>query len=178
MKILITHLIILFILVACKGAVTYIIPQGEHTSGTHAALFSKRNMKFSATFDNSAIYTSADPTNQLDINKLYGFSDCNSEHQTNSARFGWRWNQNQLQIHAYVYTDSVRSEKFITAISLNQTYQYEILTSGNEYQFSINGLSVKMPRGCDNDSDIRYKLFPYFGGDEVAPHKISITILE
>lgn len=32
-------------------------------------------MNFTAKFDNSAIYTTIDPVNQYEINKLYGFSE-------------------------------------------------------------------------------------------------------
>ncbi|RDC63253.1 hypothetical protein AHMF7616_01854 [Adhaeribacter pallidiroseus] len=36
---------------------------------------------------------------------------------------------------------------------------------------------MEMSRGCSGTSD-KYKLFPYFGGDETAPHNIKIEIKE
>jgi hypothetical protein len=37
---------------------------------------------------------------------------------------------------------------------------------------------VQLPRHCTGSNYTRYKLFPYFGGDEVAPHRIKIKITE
>ncbi|MEJ7913177.1 MAG: hypothetical protein WKF70_08485, partial [Chitinophagaceae bacterium] len=55
-------------------------------------------MKFSVLFDSSAVYTSIQPINQLDINKLYGFSDNKANHHQFSARIGWRWSNNALRL--------------------------------------------------------------------------------
>ncbi len=55
-------------------------------------------LKFVVKFDSSAIYSTIDPSNQYDINKLYGFSDNNAEHQKFSARFGWQWSDKALHI--------------------------------------------------------------------------------
>lgn len=73
-------------------------------------------LKFVVKFDSSAIYNTVDPSNQYDINKLYGFSDNDSLHQRYSARFGWRWSDNALRIFAYVYNSGVRSSKELGAI--------------------------------------------------------------
>lgn len=37
---------------------------------------------------------------------------------------------------------------------------------------------VKMPRGCGSKKSVGYKLFPFFGGDEVAPHEVKIEIVD
>src|SRR5688500_4943267 len=83
------------------SAVIYKIPSGSHYSiqSTYQPL-SVARMRFKARFNSSAIYQTADQDNQADINKLYGMSDCASSHQVNSARFGWRWFKNTLEIWA------------------------------------------------------------------------------
>lgn len=155
---------------------TYLIRKGQHstTSSSFKSLRTK-SLVFDAIFDNSAIYTSIDPVNQADINKLYGLADCGTEHQTNSARFGWRWFNNSLQLFAYVYYNRIRASEYITTIDLNKAYRYELVLDGYNYIFRVNGQEVIMPRGCSG-TGLGYQLYPYFGGDEVAPHDITIKI--
>jgi hypothetical protein len=156
--------------------VTYLIKAGGHSS-TNSGYKSLRtaSMKFEALFDASAIYQSKLASNQADINKLYGMADCGSLHQTNSARFGWRWYNNQLEILAYVYVNKVWSYKFISAVEIGKPYTYELLLQDKQYVFSVNGQSVTMPRACTGTGS-GYQLYPYFGGDEVAPHDVTIKI--
>ncbi len=157
------------------GFTTYIIQQNNHYTNNNIGLVTSNKLKFIAKFDESAVYTTADKANQADINKLYGFSDCGSDHQSNSARFGWRWYNNQLEILAYTYKNQVRSEQFITAVELNKEYEYELEALDGKYVFKLDGKTVEMERGCSGNSN-KYKLFPYFGGDETAPHEIKIQI--
>jgi len=156
---------------------TYIIPQNAHFTSNNFGVVPSNKLKFLAKFDASAMYTTIDKSNQADINKLYGFSDCSSDHQSNSARFGWRWYNNQLEILAYTYVNQKRIESFITAIDLNKAYEYELEATDTTYVFKLNGQTVETERGCAGSSD-KYKLFPYFGGDETAPHAIRIEIKE
>lgn len=155
----------------------YVIRAGEQ----HATLsFEKTELtklKFKAQFDSSAIYQTLDANNQPDINKLYGVSDCNSYHHSNSARFGWRWYQNQLEIWAYSYVNGKRLSAFVDTVALNEYNEYEIMFEDNQYVFRLNDKKVEMERSCQAQA-IGYKLFPYFGGDETAPQDISIWIEE
>jgi hypothetical protein len=156
----------------------FIIQEGNHSaSGVHASVHVAKSLNFSAKFNNTAEYYLGN-VNQYDINKLYGFSDCYSAHHTNSARFGWVWNDQtlRLEIHAYVYSSSLRSSKFIDTVKLNQKYQYQISVNKSQYEFRLNGKLVTLPRGCSSTFATGYKLYPYFGGDEVAPHQIQITV--
>jgi hypothetical protein len=159
-----------------KDQPTYLIRAGQHYADQSS--FSALNpdtLRFKVMFDSSAIYTTTDPANQGDINKLYGMSDCNSHHQVNSARFGWRWYKGKLEILGYTYKESVRSYALVDAVSLNAWHEYEIIFEANEYIFTLNGKTVKLPRSCSGKGS-GYKLFPYFGGDEPAPHDVSIWI--
>ena len=156
---------------------TYLIEQNNHFTSNNFGLVKSNKLKFIAVFDESAMYTTVDKTNQADINKLYGFSDCSTDHQSNSARFGWRWYNNKLEILAYTYKNQIRSESFIAAVELNKEYEYELEALDGKYVFKLAGKTVEMERGCVGISD-KYKLFPYFGGDEVAPHQIKIKIKE
>lgn len=175
----------IILLIACvkstlkhNGFKTYKIKMGQHRSIISGRFMRTKTLDFKTIFDNSAIYKTSDPKNQSDINKLYGFSDCNSHHQTNSARFGWRWYNNQLQILAYVYNDKKLNYQLIDSIKLNKEYNYILIIKDSEYIFSVNNKSITMKRTAKCKNGFYYKLFPYFGGDEKAPHDITIKIKE
>lgn len=157
--------------------VEHLIVKGSHSSNKNSYRpVNTTEMKFTVKFDNSAVYATIIPSNQGDINKLYGFSDNNQEHHLNSARIGWRWFENQLQLFAYVYNNSVQSEKLITSVQLNQDITCSIRAEGNNYTFNVNGVSVSMPRTSTTAGAVGYQLYPYFGGDEVAPQDIRILV--
>ncbi len=157
--------------------VEHIIVKGAHNSDKNIfKAFNKVEQNFMVRFNNSAIYQTVNPSNQPDINKLYGFSDNNQEHHTNSARIGWRWYQNELQLLAYIYNNSIQSDKFITAVPLNQDINCSIKAEGNLYTFKVNNVVVTMPRASTTAGAVGYQLYPYFGGDEPSPQEIKIQI--
>lgn len=162
------------------GNIIYRIKSGEHFSQQDNLRFTqKTTLTFRATFNESAVYQTVNPSNQGDINKLYGFSDCNSHHQTNSARFGWNWYNNGLQIYAYCYQNGKVTSQPIGTVNLNEKNTYQIQIAGNSYRFKLNETTVEIPRGCsDSANQTRYMLYPYFGGDEPAPHEITIALEE
>lgn len=152
-------------------------------SGTHGPKIPKisslqsETLMFSAIFDESAIYTTSLEENQADINKLMGFADCNSKHHENSARFGWRWYEGQLEIHAYCYVNGERVNTIIGTVPLHEKVDYLIHLSDSQYVFQLgNEEPVIITRGNVCNIGIYYMLYPYFGGDEVAPHDINIQI--
>lgn len=155
----------------------YIIKEGEHESNRTPKSFNNNVMSFAAKFDKSAVYQTQIEENQADINKLMGFSDCNDHHQTNSARFGWRWYNNQLEIHAYCYVNGDRVIQYITSVPLDKMNDYQIEIIDNKYIFTVNNTArVEVNKNANCSGGINYMLFPYFGGDETAPHDISVTV--
>jgi hypothetical protein len=157
--------------------VEHTIVKGAHNSDKNPfKQVNKVEMKFMVKLNNSAIYQTVDPNNQADINKLYGFSDNNQEHHTNSARIGWRWFNNQLELLAYIYNNTVQTEQFITAVPLNQEITCSIKAEGNLYTFKVNNTTVTMPRVSSTAGAVGYQLYPYFGGDEPSPQEIKILI--
>lgn len=135
-------------------------------------------LSFTVKFDSSAIYQTISKENQGDINKLFGFSDNNAQHQQYSARFGWRWSNDALRLFAYTYNNSVRSSKELSTIDIGTENSCSIKVSNDTYIFTLNDKSITMPRESKTAKAEGYKLFPYFGGDEVAPHTISVWIKE
>jgi hypothetical protein len=135
-------------------------------------------LSFKVKFDSSAIYKTIEEKNQSDINKLFGFSDNNAAHHEYSARFGWRWSDNALRLFAYIYNNSVMSFKEIGIVKIGTENICSIKVDSNKYIFSLNKKEVIVPRESTTTFGEGYKLFPYFGGDELAPHDISIWIEE
>ncbi|GAB3934269.1 hypothetical protein GCM10028804_51360 [Larkinella terrae] len=158
----------------------YHIKAGENFADHNDLSFlTKTSLSFSAVFDSSAIYTSKIPENQHDINKLYGFSDCDSHHQTASARYGWNWRDKALRIYAYCYRNGERVSEELGTVELNKPTDYQLSIVGGNYVFTFKGKETVIARGCTTvDSKNRYRLYPYFGGDEPAPHNITISITE
>lgn len=160
-----------------SGWTEHLIVKGSHSSTKNPYKpTTVTEMKFVVKFDNSAIYKNVDTNNQRDINKLYGFADNNTDHHTNSARIGWRWYHNQLQLFAYVYNAKVQTDKFIAAVPLNQDINCSIRAEGTTYVFKVNNTTVSMHRASTTTQAIGYQLYPYFGGDEKAPQDIRISI--
>ncbi|MGB8193444.1 MAG: hypothetical protein WCF67_16045 [Chitinophagaceae bacterium] len=157
--------------------IEYIIKKGNHyTERNEYRALHLSSLQFTVLFDSSCIYNTARESNADDINKLYGFSDCSTPHHENSARFGWRWNGNGLEIHAYCYNNNNRQSKYLGNIPIGQPVNMSITIEGAAYVFEINGRKEKMQRHCSGPVAEGYQLYPYFGGDETAPHDVRVLI--
>jgi hypothetical protein len=155
----------------------YVIKKGSHSaSGNNFQLLRTSAIHCEVTFDSSAIYQSVNAGNQEDVNKLIGFSDCNDEHHQNSARLGWAWNGDAVALYAYAYVDGQRIIKHLANTPVNQPVKCSVIASGDKYFFLAGSTRDSLTRHCNGYSSARYKLYPYFGGDEVAPHDITIKI--
>jgi len=154
----------------------FTIRQGQHYCDQNSVKSVRTaEMKFMAKFDNSAIYQTVIPENQYDINKLWGFTE-GINNQYNSARIGWSWNNDALRLYGYVYANGVRHYQEITTVTIGTDITCSIKLAGNTYLFTVNGVSVSLPRGPSATQASGYQQYPYFGGDETAPHLITIMI--
>lgn len=162
------------------GFVEYLIRKGGQSSTPSVYKFyqNQSELRFIVRFDSSARYRTVDPVNQQDINKLYGFADNDKPHHHFSARIGWRWFDEKLELHGYVYNDSVRSSKVITTVPLLKDVDCSIKVDARQYVFTVDGDTATLPRTASSPGALGYRLFPYFGGDETAPQDIRIRIKE
>ena len=101
----------------------FIIREGNHycEENTYRKVETDE-FRFTVKFDSSAIYQTALPENQEDINKLYGFSDNEADHHIFSARFGWRWSNQALRLFTYVYNSSQLTFQEIGTIEIGTEY--------------------------------------------------------
>ena len=166
--------------------VVYLIKAGQHQSNVEGSLPSNglRSLKsesltFTARFDETAKYD-LNGNDQDDVNKLFGYSDCNSQHHENSARFGWAYNldSEQVDIYAYTYTAGQREVKLLGATDINETNVYKLYMVGSDFVFEFKNAREVVKRGSNCDVGLYYMLFPYFGGNQKAPHDIRIYIQE
>lgn len=154
----------------------YNIAAGDHyCDKTAIKPISISEMLFKVKFDSSAIYTTLDPLNQYDINKLYGFTEGQNPH-INSARIGWAYNEGKLRLYAYAYNNQQRLSQEISAVNIGETINCAIKMDSLNYIFIVKDVQVKLSRALAGVTAQGYQLFPYFGGDEVAQQPIRIFI--
>ena len=158
-----------------NGFKTFTIKEGKHRSGYRYKTTRENIFNIECIFDNSAIYTTADTVNQWDVNKLWGVSDCGNNHMNNSIRFGWRWLNDSLEILWFRHLNGKFEFDKITSVEINEVIYLDLEIKYNKYILRVNGVVVEVDRPCTKDFK-RYKLYPYFGGDEIAPHNIKIKL--
>lgn len=111
----------------------FVIPKGEHyATGNVLKPVETTGVTFLVRFDSSAVYQTAAPENQYDINKLYGFSDNGDHHHRFSARFGWRWSDGALRLFAYTYNNGLRDAKELGIVPIGQDVRCGIKALGEE----------------------------------------------
>ena len=155
----------------------YTIKKGSHSAdGNSFKLVYTSTLNCEVVFDSSAIYQSRIKGNQQDVNKLIGFSDCGDHHQQNSARLGWSWNGEAVAMYAYAYRNGERVIRYLKSFPLHQSIVCAVSVVGDKYYFSAGSAKDSLNRHCAGYGGVRYKLYPYFGGDETAPHDITIKM--
>lgn len=157
--------------------IKYTIQKGnQYCDGNTYQAIETNEMKFAVKFDSTAVYQTQSAENQYDINKLYGFSDNNAGHHQYSARFGWRWSGKALRLFAYVYNNGSVISKELTTVPIGVEINCSIKVAASNYVFTVNEVRTTVPRAATTEKAKGYQLYPYFGGDEVAPHLINIWI--
>ena len=155
----------------------YLIKSGGHSTANNTYKpVETDTLQFAVKFDSTAIYQTTLPVNQYDINKLYGFSDNGADHHQYSARFGWAWHDGALHLYGYVYNAGKRESIHLGAVPIGVELVCTLAVTPTQYVFSYGDVSQKLPRTSTTPKAKGYLLYPYFGGDEVAPHNINIWI--
>lgn len=175
---------ILLALSSCEAPVEnrssrdFTIRYGErYASPRRFEQFEAKRLAFTAKFDESAVYSVDYVGSEKDKNILMGFTDCNSLHNENSARFSWQWLNARLNLYAHCYVNGTRIEEYLGAVDLNLENRYEIAVTEGQYVFYVNGeqkTAFERQSVCDGADN--YLLFPYFAESVPAPHHIKIQI--
>lgn len=137
-------------------------------------------LRFTAIFSEGCAYNSNEAGDH--INKLYGIS-YGFDHHYRSVRVGWRHNSNLGVIELFSYS-YVKGERVIK--KLINVKQYEpvhfIIFRKNSTDIIIHvndecATVTDVVKGIDKEG-VRFKLFPYFGGNPKAPNNMKIFIKE
>ena len=179
-------LLILLLLISCSKEVddlgfrVYTIPAGEHSSGSFLNHPDNSRITFQFILDESAYYETEIPENQDDVNKIYGMSDFGLRHQKYSIRLGWRYINNNLELCWLRHEEGRHSSATIRAIEPGVIYDATIDIKTFYYVIVIDNDTTLVRRRPEGNWGLirRYYLYPYFGGNEYAPHDITIKIKE
>ena len=182
-------LLILLVLIGCSkedenGYRVYTIDRGNHYSdGPIDKLFGNDNKadswEWEVIFESSCIYLESDllnPSNYLDVNKLIGFSDCDRHHSQYSCRVGWRASGDSIELLIYKRDDNNIGFKSLKKVYPDQIVNVTLDFKDTTYISCIDGICDTLIRPCPDWSGRKYSLFPFFGGQETAPHKMKIRI--
>lgn len=120
-------------------------------------------------FTDSCKYT---PDPEGDTNKLCGVGFLPGHH-THSARFGWRWVGNGVELSAYVYDGGKRTIVPFIVVQIGELVDLR-LVAGRDYEFYVNDKLLVVARG--NKKKWTYRLGLFFGGNAPAPHTMNVLI--
>jgi len=160
----------------------YIIKSGKHATFRIPRLYLGRPKAYKGTFWLAKNCWYARPNEHvdwMDINKLTGLSFGN--HLKNSLRIGWRPifdESKHIELFLYSYNRKERAFHSLGVIQTETEYAFHIQFArksniaicklSDQHELSI---SYKFPRSIWG-----YKLFPYFGGNMIAPQEIHIEV--
>jgi len=163
----------------------YVIHKGKHRAWplSFGLYWNKKHIERDVVFDQTCKYDLPGVYDDGDINKLFGIGYFPGHH-TDSARFGWVYNNSsgKIDLYAYCYVNGERIFKFLCDVRLHQrvrcmidvigdVYSLTVIDAFNSY-FIYGGLDIKH----DHYKKLGYKLSCYFGGNNTAPHTINIEI--
>ena len=83
-----------------------------------------------------------------------------------------------MRLFGYIYNNGIRESKELGTIAIGNENNCTIKVTATAYQFLLNGKIDSLPRNTTTFKAEGYKLYPYFGRDELAPHLIDIFIKE
>ena len=140
--------------------------------------FLKCSVKFQFYFNETGRYISRKPENQEAINKLIGFADGTLRHHKNSFRVGWNYDphNDRFRVYAYVYKDGERVEKLLGYTEPYKDNTVIVKCLYAHYQVTFNNTMYIIPRSKNIKCKYKHMLWPYFGGEETAPHAIPVFL--
>lgn len=169
--------IILLLLTSCRktddGWMEYVIEKGNHYCNGWKVNTCNPELKFEYILTESCAY--GNDSVQPGVNKLYGFSNLSGNHEY-SARLGWQYNDkiNKVIIYWYAYVDGVRKYDELDTITLGSQNYGRVAIDHSNYLFQSNSHYKWIP-GAD-ESMVYCRQYPYFGGQSVCPHRMTILI--
>jgi hypothetical protein len=96
------------------------------------------------------------------------------------VRIGFRTNVqdvNLIDLFVYAYDDKIRmKETFICSVKPLERFSFKIQIHPENFVVGVNGLKVETSRTVKNASKLKYRLFPYYGGNQTAKKDMHIML--
>ena len=166
-----------------------VIEAGEHEPNPKrkvGIVISPKEISATVTFDSSCIYD-VGAVDADDWNKVIGLGFVGSKdqdittgvppHQVDGARVGWRWNpqRGRIDLGAYIYVEGVRTDFKVAETALNTPTKLTIKIDYDRKVYQVLG-GKTVP--FTHNKSFAYNTGLYFGGNQVAPHRIRVKIVD
>lgn len=166
----------------------YVIKKGRHYCRHGLGLFyGKTYDKYLFNFDKTCLYDKRN-SDDLDLNKLLGWSY--GWHMRNSIRIGWRTGAvsgpigvGKIELFFYMYNKGHRLSGPLAEVEAGEWYimEVEVLEAYNCVGFTLRtadgGLICKTAETFVVPGFVLgYGLYPYFGGNNTAPHDMGVWV--
>lgn len=172
------------------GFEVFVIKRGRHNSIKASSFWpfnfkfgmAPKTLKFAVVFGDGCDY---EDNNSGDINKLYGISYGFDNHYR-SVRIGWLYNSNLkvIELYTYAYVKGNRVIRHLMNVQLYESIYITLWKVKNEMVVRISvsdtektERKIDFVSGIDHES-IRFRQYPYYGGNNPAPNDIKIMIKE
>ena len=163
----------------------YIINKGKHSAkGWNVGITLSKKVEFRVKFDASCLYGDLGDNDNYDINKLCGFSTTWFHHKQ-SGRVGWRCLDGKtIQLLTYSYNKSkteIKEHDILGTVEPDEIFFCSVEDTEKEYVYTFRK-GFEMEEVVKTDAKqkdwflFHYILFPYFGGNKKAPHKMNVFL--
>lgn len=165
-----------------------VIEAGEHEPMPKrkvGMLISPSQITAEVTFDSSCIYDIG-AVDADDWNKVIGLGFVGSKdqsldgvppHQVDGARVGWRYNTKtgRIDLGAYAYVEGKRIDFKVAETAINQPTRMTIKIDYDRKVYQVLGGT---PIPFTHNKTFAYNTGLYFGGNQPAPHRIRVKIVD
>jgi hypothetical protein len=165
-----------------------VIEAGEHEPMPKrkvGMLISPSQITAEVTFDSSCIYDIG-AVDADDWNKVIGLGFVGSKdqsldgvppHQVDGARVGWRYNTKtgRIDLGAYAYVEGKRIDFKVAETAINQPTRMTIKIDYDRKVYQVLGGT---PIPFTHNKTFAYSTGLYFGGNQPAPHRIRVKIVD
>jgi hypothetical protein len=164
----------------------YLIKKGNHYASV--SIFRKiggigwkiTSLKMRFVFREECWWAPPRNNDDNDLNKLAGIG-FGTNHHSNSVRLAWIpdfTSRGVIKIYGYTYDGKKEAPQFvsqyITSVHTGETCEAAIESHGN-YDITVNKVTIHMDN-IRQDPNLCFHLYPYFGGNNAAPHDMIIDL--
>jgi hypothetical protein len=160
--------------------VTYLIKKGSHfkSNFTWFPFTISNTIEGNCYFHENCFYVE-ESDDKYDINKLVGLSSY-FFHHIESVRIGFRSNTQDastMDLLLYAYDDGIRlREQLICSVKPLELFTYKIQILYDKFVVHVNDNVKEVERTPKNNIWFKYKLYPYYGGNQTAKQNMNITL--